>query len=305
MGKGLDQQLVREYYQIMTDPELMRVLTQDWAALTSEAREVLKEEVVRRNFDIDLPAIIASQQEMDIPEGKVYDPDACPVDEDVRIRLEQSFQMLLSMFGVDNTLSRQVLVPDSAHFPIRYDGSERSAFETLGVVATQMEVPAERITLDFYDEKLRQITDGTPGGFYWGKGEKGNFEISLARINLDEPENMVATLAHEIAHIKLLGESRMEQNDERTTDLVTIFFGLGIFNANAAFQTFADSKYYGWTRSGYLTQMEWGYALALFAYIREEQEPAWADHLCKNVKGDFIRGQRFIYANEELIFQQA
>ena len=67
----------------------------------------------------------------------------------------------------------------------------------------------------------------------------------MGRKWLDEPENMVAVLAHEIAHIKLPGESRMEENDERITDLTTIFFGLGIFNANAAFQTFADSKYYG------------------------------------------------------------
>lgn len=252
-----------------------------------------------------MSAIIGSQEDIDIPKEKVYDPDGCPVEEGVRIWLEQSFQKLLSMFGVENTLGRLVLVPDRVHFPIRYDGSERSAFETLRVVATHMEVPVEQITLDLYDENLRKRTEGTPGGFYWGKGENGNFEISLARVKLDEPENMVATLAHEIAHIKLLGEGRMDQNDERTTDLATIFFGLGIFNANAAFQTFADSKYYGWSQSGYLTQMEWGYALALFAYIREERKPTWAEHLCKNVKGDFMQAQKFIYANEELIFQQA
>jgi hypothetical protein len=114
---------------------------------------------------------------------------------------------------------------------------------------------------------------------------------------------MIATLAHEIAHIKLLGENRMEENDETITDLTTIFFGLGIFNANAAFQTFNDSKSYGWSRSGYLTQMEWGYALSLFAYIRKEQQPQWADYLCKNVKADFKQGQNFISANEDIIFQ--
>lgn len=304
MSKGLDQQLILHYYQRMTDSEVTRIATQDWASLTPDAKEVLKDEIVRRKIDIELAAIAGSQQEWAIQEGKVFDPVGCPVDEEVRIWIEQSFQKLLTIFGLENTLSRSVLVPDRVHFPIRYDGSERSAFETLQIVAAQMEVSPEVITLDFYNETLRQITEGTPGGFYWGKGQSGTFEISIARKKLDEPENMVATLAHEIAHIKLLGESRMKTNDERLTDLTTIFFGLGIFNANAAFQTFNDARSYGWSQSGYLTQMEWGYALALFAYLRQEPDPTWADHLSKHVKGDFIRGKNFIAANEDLIFQE-
>ncbi len=142
-----------------------------------------------------------------------------------------------------------------------------------------------------------------PGGFYYGKGENDKFEISMVRTLLDEPEDMVAVLAHETAHIKLLGEDRIAENNEPLTDLTTIFFELGVFNANSAFKTFADNKYWGWSQSGYLSQMAWGYALALFAYVRQEEAPAWASHLCKNVKGDFIQGQNFIANNEELIFQ--
>jgi len=106
---------------------------------------------------------------------------------------------------------------------------------------------------------------------------------------------MVAVLAHEIAHIKLPGENRMEENDERITDLTTIFFGLGIFNANAAFQTFADSKYYGWSQSGYLTQMEWGYALSLFAFVREEQEPDLSAGVGGGYVGRILLKQKSLY----------
>jgi hypothetical protein len=302
MSSGIDKALIQEYYQRTTDQEVIRILTQDLAKLTSEAKEVIREEIKRRNLDFDISKIVDSQEETDIPE-KVYDPESCPVDEPKRIWIENSFQTLLALFGEENTQKRQILIPERIHFPVQYDGSERSAFETLEIIARQMEVPAEKITLDFYDENLRQITAGTPVGLYWGKGENDNFEISLALSELDEPEHMIATLAHEIAHIKLLGENRMEENDEATTDLTTIFFGLGIFNANAAFQTFNDSKYYGWSQSGYLTQMEWGYALSLFAYIRKEQQPQWADYLCKNVKADFKQGQNFISVNEDIIFQ--
>ena len=147
--------------------------------------------------------------------------------------------------------------------------------------------------------------DAGASGLYWGKREDGKYEISLVRSKLAHPENMVATLAHELSHIKLLGENRLETNDEKLTDLVAVFFGLGIFNANAAFQTFRKIGSHGWRKMGYLSQMEWGYAMSLFAHIRGEQMPKWIDYLTLNIKGDFIQGQNFIRANEGLIFKNA
>ncbi|MBS1683500.1 MAG: hypothetical protein JSS76_02025 [Bacteroidetes bacterium] len=72
---------------------------------------------------------------------------------------------------------------------------------------------------------------------------------------------------------------------------------------NAAFQ-FETNKYgKQWSNMGYLSQMEWGYALALFAYLRGENEPAWHKYLTKSVASDFRQGQRFIYQNEERLFE--
>jgi hypothetical protein len=67
----------------------------------------------------------------------------------------------------------------------------------------------------------------------------------------------------------VLGENRIKINNEPLTDSTTVFFGLGLFNANEAFKTFKDFKSYGWSTQGYLSQTQWGYALALFAHIRE------------------------------------
>jgi len=302
MSAGIDKEFVQDFYQRMTDKELLQTLNGNLRGLTQEAREVISEEVQRRKLDFDVSSIPAAQEEDD--NYKVYDPNGCPVEEAERIWIERSFLSLLTLFGEENTLTRQVLLPVTKDFPIKYDGSERAAFETLKVVARQMEVPIDKIKLDFFDKQLQYITDGSPGGFYYGKGENDKFEISVVRTLLNEPEDMVAVLAHETAHIKLLGEDRITENNEPLTDLTTIFFGLGVFNANAAFKTFADNKYWGWSQSGYLSQMAWGYALALFAYVRQEETPAWASHLCKNVKGDFIQGQNFIANNEEVVFQQ-
>jgi hypothetical protein len=187
------------------------------------------------------------------------------------------------------------------------------------IVAAQMEVPFETITLCYYDHGVREISTGSPlggriflqsreddrntSGLYWGRTESGKYEIWLNRENLTKPEGMVATLAHEIAHIKLLGENRIEVNNEPLTDLTTIIFGLGVFNANEAFQTLRGFDSYGWQSKGYLSQPQWGYALALFAYVRGERSPAWIDHLTPNVKSDFLKGQQFILDNLKIVFQ--
>jgi hypothetical protein len=251
--------------------------------------------------------------------SKIKRPNTCPVDEDNRRWLEDSFLLLLAFFGKENTRQRKVLVPHHSDFPIVYNGSEETGFETLRIVARQMEIEPEHIHLEFYDDRVKEVATGSPfgqgiyltadkdesgaAGLYWGKGQDDKYLVSLVRSKLQQPENMVATLSHELAHIKLLGENRIVDNDEKLTDLTTIFFGLGIFNANAAFQTYRGIDYSGWQKLGYLSQMEWGYALALFAYVREEKNPKWIGHLTINVKGDFIQGQNFIEANPELVFK--
>ncbi|MDO6432662.1 hypothetical protein Q4E93_18800 [Flavitalea sp. BT771] len=243
----------------------------------------------------------------------------CPVSEHSRLWLEDALLILLDLFGKENVQQRRVLTPHHSHFPISYDGTEASAYETMKIVAAQMDVPFESITLDYYDGHVQEVSTGSPfggriflqsreddknaSGLYWGQTEDGKYEIWLNRENLTKPESLVATLAHEIAHIKLLGENRINVNNEPLTDLTTIIFGLGIFNANVAFQTFRNFDSYGWQSNGYLSQTQWGYALALYAYVRGEKSPAWIDHLTPNVKRDFSKGQQFILDNLRIVFQ--
>ena len=290
MSSGIDLQLIKDYYQGITNQQLIHILAENSEGLTADAIQIIKEEIISRGLKPEMLAGVEAYQETDELAFDVFDPDGCPVDEENRVWLEKSFSHLLDIFGRPATKNRRVLIPDRSCFPVRFDGSERAAFEALEIVSKQMEVPFEKIRIDFYDEQLRYITEGTPGGLYWGKQEADTYEISIARELLDEPEELVATIAHEISHIKLLGENRMEENDEKMTDMTTMFFGMGIFNANAAFKTFNS----GWSSSGYLTQMEWGYVLALFAQIRNETQPDWLQHLCTNVKADFLKSQRYI-----------
>jgi hypothetical protein len=248
-----------------------------------------------------------------------YKLGGCPVTEYNRLWLEKGFLLLVDFFGENNIRQRKVLVPDPSDFPVAYNNTEQSAFETIQVVATQMEVSFEDISLDIYEDLMHEISTGNPfgrgifmetdkdalhpTGLYWGKNAQGKFEISLNRKKLSEPESMVAVLAHEIAHIKLLGENLFVENNEPFTDLTTVVFGFGIFNANDAFRFSKNFDSWQARSEGYLSQPQWGYALALFAHVRGEKSPEWINYLTPNIKSDFLLGQDFIGANPDLIFQ--
>jgi len=101
---------------------------------------------------------------------------------------------------------------------------------------------------------------------------------------------VVALLAHELGHIILLHPGLVDCKDphmEPLNDLLTVFLGLGIFTANAAFrfEQHSDGTSQGWSarRLGYLSEEQFGYALARFAYERGEGKPAWISFLSTNV----------------------
>jgi len=243
----------------------------------------------------------------------------CPLADDTREWMEHAFLWLRDEFGDDVIKYKKILLPDFDNFPIVYDGSHQSVIDTLNIVAKQMDVNPDEINLEFYSEGISEIGAGGIGGNiiyikheketklssgkYYGKKEDGNYHISLEGENLKDPIGLVATLAHEIAHIKLLGESRIENNNEPLTDVTTIIFGLGIFSGNSAFRVATNFEKWEYKKLGYLTQIQWGYALAIHAHLREEINPSWTKFLSETVKGNFKRSALYINANKERILQ--
>jgi hypothetical protein len=243
----------------------------------------------------------------------------CPVTEERRLVIDKSFNRLLRIFGADYVKSKTILLPREEDFPFEFVGDEENAYEILDVLAPQMDLNIDDIEIDFYTEAETEIKTGGAfhdriflqaaenadfsAGLYWGKQADGKYHIGLETKHLNNAQQVIATLAHELAHVKLLGEERIKKNDETLTDLATIVFGLGVFGANTAFQFRNSFDSWGYSRTGYLTQMDWGYALALFAYIREEKAPGWINFLTLNVKSDFRQSERFIRENEDIILK--
>lgn len=107
----------------------------------------------------------------------------------------------------------------------------------------------------------------------------------------------MAVLAHELGHHRLIGEGRVSRDrrdGEPLTDLLTVFFGVGRFNANAAHRFAQNAR--GWRRTslGYLNQPMFGYALARYAWLRGESDPSWYRLLDTNPRGYFREGLRYL-----------
>lgn len=244
----------------------------------------------------------------------------CPIDPDTRLWMENAFLWLARQFGEEKIVSLPMLYPTPECFPIRYDGSKESLLKTGAIVARQMNIDISTVNFEVYDQDIQELSSGfghgiwtnvdndsgdlLSSGLYFDKNEKGIYDILIAKRNLNDPESLVATIAHEFSHIKILGEKRLDFNDEELTDLTTVIFGFGIFSANAAFKEYKSFEGYGHRSQGYLKQRDWGYALALYAYYREETVFDWIKYLTLNIRSDFKRSMDFINANKDRVFME-
>jgi hypothetical protein len=129
--------------------------------------------------------------------------------------------------------------------------------------------------------------------------------VAIRSTQLTDPLSLVATVAHELGHVILLGGRLMDPqtpDHEPMTDLLTVFLGLGVFTANSAgrFKQFQDERHAGWSmnRLGYLSEQLYGYALASFALERGDEDLEWAKHLSTNVRSYFKRSREWLRKND-------
>jgi len=227
--------------------------------------------------------------------------------------IENGFQVLADMFGHDYLRALPTITPDKRYFDRHFTGTEADAEFIFKRVAELMDIDPWEIQLMFYSEQPIAYSPGiteTPSDNLKGdrKGSVGRYvdkglgqkEIWLKLEMLHDMAGMIATLAHELAHYKLLGEHRMETNDEYLTDLTVIAFGFGIFTANSYFQfsKWQGRGYHGWhmQKKGYLPEQMIAYAMAWLAHCRDE-DISWKHYLNRTMKKYFERSYAWIAEN--------
>lgn len=179
-------------------------------------------------------------------------------------------------------------------------GNELAAFSFSRILEqcrVPPDFPVELITVDtaptgFLTDTVILESDKRACGLYRAQQDgDGNWKesISVDFELTEKPTNLIATLAHELAHAL---HNRMPQPYdgepelyELFTDLTAVYFGYGLFLSNSRFEFASDNM--GWSAqgAGYLPEKDLVFATALFMRIKNIDKSIAEAHLKPRLVG--------------------
>ncbi len=237
----------------------------------------------------------------------------CPVDPAAKAWIEQRLTWLSKEFDQSAFTGHSLILPTPEFFPDPYDCSKPAAQVLLQRVCNYMGVNSRRIVLKFLSQPDNLLLVNERGaslpqaaGTFGNLGDR--YVIRLDTGGLGDPMALVGTMAHELAHARLLGEGRLNNDawdNELVTDLTVVYLGMGIFLANTPRAWESQLTVWPGTvlkKPEYMTLAMFGYALAHLAWFRGEQKPAWGRHLHWNARGEFRQGLRYLWQTGDSVF---
>ncbi len=221
-------------------------------------------------------------------------------DEDIEFQVA-TFKWLLKNFGgKDFYEDAHLVLPTRTYFPSKVGTAQEAAVETFEVVrqyAGLEEWPCKLVAQD-EDMDIRvaptvaiQNAPNSPNGTFQ-MVDDSEIVITYNPSLVGNPTLLVATFAHELSHY-LTGSCPEKppggwDNWEFATDITATFLGFGIFMANSAlnFRQFTEVDSQGWqvSRSGYLTEAEHIFALAIFLRLKNMSMEAASPYLKRNLR---------------------
>jgi hypothetical protein len=221
--------------------------------------------------------------------------------------------------GPEALRQRRLVEPTGEFFPSAKKQGHAQAEYVFELTAALMGLSPDWFELVPQEEAINPIVGQyaivknvplSPAGTFGSDGS-GGLSITYDPGLIARPMDLVATLAHELCHALLLQTKEKppggDECEEFATDLAVTFFGLGIFGANAAFNfsQFSDPStgMQGWStrRTGYLTDIEWGFSLALFALSTDTPDERIAGHLKVSPAAHFRKSLKYLRANPAIM----
>jgi hypothetical protein len=239
----------------------------------------------------------------------------CPLDSAAKQWVEQRLRWLAEQFGLHVFTKRAVILPLEEFFPDRFDGSDGTVELMFAQVCRYMDVDPDSVELQLFTDRnpLHLVNEQGheiphAAGLYMGMEYGSKSVIRLETAESCDPLGLVGTMAHELAHLRLLGEERISSDiydNELLTDLTVVFHGLGIFLAGSP-RTWS-SQYGTWPgtelkKPEYMTLPMYGYALAHAAWWRNEQKPTWARYLRPDPRVCMKQSLRYLWETRDSSF---
>ncbi len=224
------------------------------------------------------------------------------------------YAWLLKHFGGDEFYKEaQLVLPTKDFFPAQVDSPEEATQATFDQVKKLAGMGKWPCTLVAQEEDpdlvvaptlVVQNAEHNPSGTF-SADENNEVTITYNPKLSTNPEQMVATFAHELSHYLTATAPEPPpggwDNWEFATDICASFLGFGIFVANSAFNfnqyTSVDSQGWQFSRGGYLSEAEHSYSLALFLTLKEIPVEHALDYCDANIKSNLKQAKKELEGN--------
>lgn len=227
-------------------------------------------------------------------------PVESPIGEQEQRWIEKTSSFVFSHFLRDDPLINGIYIPEPAKIPLVHaDLTEANIHGVFRFIANSMRVDPDKINLVLREDKKLHVASSPFGGALYletgnvtagtyaeDSGVLGEHTVTLNVFPSDSMPRIIATLAHELAHYKLMSQSGFLTDCEYTTDLLPVFYGYGLFLGNHAcnYLVNIDSQRlrYEYEASGYMTQAMFAYAMAVHAFFLQSE----TKHLLQYMRAD-------------------
>ncbi|MCZ7644807.1 MAG: hypothetical protein M5U26_05915 [Planctomycetota bacterium] len=243
-------------------------------------------------------------------------PTDCPIEQKEVEWLVKRLNWLMGQFGSDDFTKRQPVAPEGDFSARAFDRSPRDMRRLFSCLCRHLKLDERYVDFQLYEGEKRARAEfdlftgaisyqssSTPGLYRDGYDQKVLIDRGLGR----DFDGLIATLAHELAHVKLHRESDIQpdwEDYEKLTDLAAVFFGFGIFQARTAERDFRPD-YDGYevptNRMGYLPTAVICHALAMSAWIQKDLKPGWIGHLDWRTRRNFKRSIRYMRGDRNCV----
>ena len=210
----------------------------------------------------------------------------CPLDPSEKTWMERRVSWLLGHLGHERLEKMQTILPTGEFFPLPYLGEPEQVQKVFEQVCRYMQVEPGNYRVNVFDEdtdprKLPTWKSGSPGKrgwlfpFYDGAIYEPNENpeqphlatLHIHRSMARDLELVIALFSRDISHSLLSAVPNLEMDQteyQHTLELMPLFFGLGIFGANAVLRERAENllgwHYWSMVPQGALPARYIGYA---------------------------------------------
>jgi hypothetical protein len=216
----------------------------------------------------------------------------CPLEIGIKGWIERRFRDLAAGIGGERIRQARILTPGDPEIPQIGSGSEQELAALFAQVCYWMDLSID----DFVLQTTEDANLGGASGAYVGpQTPEERPRIVLAQSLPQDRDRLLATSAYLIGHEVIrrkFPEIARSQDVSWAIDLVSACYGLGVFAANSLRRAGVPGCGSGGCSScgpdetatkGVLTPTNYGHVLGLLAWVRNEEAPAWASSVSREV----------------------